>query len=416
MWFRNVRIYADAAAATPISARSKRELVRLLGIYGNAGAIHREGIEAKKELEKARKSIADSINAHADEIIFTASGTEGNNLAIQGVVRPLMAAQQAHAPTPTGLVWGHAITSAVEHQSILEPLRALAREGLAVTEVGVDAEGLIFPNAIVDAVRPETVFVSVQLVNSEMGAIEPIKEIAKNLRRAKQKIYFHTDASQAPLWLELNVEQLGVDLMTLDAQKVLGPKGVGVLYVRRGTPIESVLWGGKQERGLRGGTENVPQAGAFAVALADAKRGVERRAKKTAAVRDYLWQEIKKLIPDAVVNGPIGEEKSALRGASPSLTLFSFTNRAPNNLNVSVPGLDAEMAVVSLDALGISASTRSACTIGDDEPSHVIKALGVSREMAGTAIRITLLPDATRAQARRIASALKETADRYGRK
>jgi len=375
MWFRKKRIYADAAAATPISRRSRNELLRLLHVYGNAGAIHREGVEAKKELERARASVAASIRAHADEIIFTSSGTEANNLAIT-------------------VAEGHAITSTIEHPSVLESLHN--KKGLKMTEVGVDKEGLIFPNAILDAVRPETVFVSVQLVNSEMGAVEPIKEIAKSLRRAKQKIYFHTDASQAPLWMELNVEQLGVDLLTLDAQKVLGPKGVGVLYVRRGTPIEPVLWGGGQERGVRAGTENVPHAGAFAVALADAKRGVAKRVKKITAVRDYLLQEITQLIPDVILNGPL-----------------SGSTRVANNLNISVPGLDAEMAVVSLDALGISASTRSACTIGDDEPSHVIKALGVSKEMAGTAIRITLLPDATYAQARRIAAALKETADRY---
>src|SRR3989344_1115115 len=205
------RVYADAAASTPISARARRELSRLLPLYGNPGALHAEGVSAKKELKRARASVAASVGAHADEIIFTASGTEGNNLAIQGIFKN-----------------GHAITSTIEHQSMLEPLR---RRGLALTEVGVDAEGLVFPNAILDAVRPETVFVSVQLVNSEMGVIEPIKEVAKNLRRAKHKIYFHTDASQAPLWMGLNVEQLGVDLMTLDAQKVLGPKWVGVLYV-----------------------------------------------------------------------------------------------------------------------------------------------------------------------------------------
>ncbi len=397
MWFRS-RIYADAAAATPLSRRAGRELVRLLRTYGNAGAIHREGVAAKKELEKARKSIADSIGAHPDEILFTASGTESNNLGIQGVLRPLLQKEQGEL---------HAITIAVEHQSILEPLRALQREGLVVTEVGVDSEGLVFPNAIANEIRPNTVFVSVQLVNSEMGAIEPIKEIAKEVRRvrlsrgdtSRHPIYFHTDAAQAPLWVDINVEKLGVDIMTLDGQKVLGPKGIGALYVRRGTPIESILWGGKQERGLRGGTENVPQAGSFAVALADAKSGVERRAKAMAAVRDYCWSEIVRLNPDAVLNGP------ALEGGK----------RAANSISVSIPGLDAEMAVVSLDALGVSASTRSACNIGADEPSHVIKALGVPPHMAGTAVRLTLLPTATRSDARRIAQALKETADRYRR-
>ncbi len=385
--FWNKRVYADAAAATPLSSRARRELMRLLCVYGNAGALHREGVEAKKELEKARKSIADSIGAHADEIVFVASGTEGNNLAIQGVLRHLL------------LEHGElgAITCAVEHQSILEPLRALEREGLYINELPVDTEGLVSPKALAEAVNEETVFVTIQLVNSEVGAIEPIKEISKVLRKQNKKIYFHTDASQAPLWVDINVEKLGVDLMTLDGQKVLGPKGIGALYIRRGTPIEPILWGGKQEQGLRGGTENVPQAGSFAVALADAKHRVEERAKKTAEVRDFLWSEIRRLLPDAILNGP------TLAGG----------NRAANSLNVSVPGLEAEMAVVSLDALGVAASTRSACTIGADEPSHVIKALGVSKEMAGTAIRLTLLPDATRAQARRIARALKETAARY---
>ena len=396
-WFKK-RIYADAAAATPLSGAARKELTRLLGLYGNAGALHTEGVEAKKELEKARKSIADSISAHADEIVFTASGTEGNNLALQGLLRPML--------LQDGEV--HAITCAIEHQSVLEPLHALEREGLYTTVLPVDAEGVVSAESLRDALNEETALVSVQLVNSEVGTIEPVRELAKVLRKNERKIYFHTDASQAPLWVDINVEKLGVDLMTLDAQKVLGPKGVGALYVRRGTPIEPILWGGKQEFALRGGTENVPQAGAFAVALPDAQSGVEERAQKTADVRDCCWAEIKKLIPGAILNGPI---------ISPSTTLGTTrSSRVANNLSVSVPGLEAEMAVVSLDALGIAASTRSACTIGSAEPSHVIKALNVPSELAGTAIRLTLLPGATKAQARRIASALKETSSRYRQK
>ncbi len=394
--FGKKRVYADAAAATPLSKRSTDELVRLLSNYGNAGALHYEGVEAKKELEIARKSIAESIGAHSDEIIFVASGTEGNNLAIQGTVRHLL---HEHGEL-------NAITCAVEHQSILEPLRALEREGLYTTELPVDTEGVVSPKALAEAVNEETVFVTIQLVNSEVGTIEPVREIEKELRRIRAArkeggnplpLYFHTDAAQAPLWVNVNVEKLGVDLMTLDAQKVLGPKGIGALYIRRDTPIEPILWGGKQEQGLRGGTENVPQAGAFAVALADAKTGVDERAAKTAEIRDYCWIEIKRLIPDAVLNGPE----------------LASGNRVANSLNVSVPKLEAEMAVISLDALGVSTSTRSACNIGSNEPSHVIKALGVPKEMAGTAIRLTLLPDASMSDAKRIAEALKETADRY---
>ncbi len=411
------RVYADAAAATPLSARSQRELVRLLSLYGNAGALHKEGVEAKKELEKARRAIADSIGAHADEIIFTASGTESNNLALHGLLRPMLLAD--------GEV--HAITCAIEHQSVLEPLRALEREGLYVTTLEVDKEGLVDPEALRAALNEETALVSIQLVNSEVGTIEPVRELVKEIRRVRANrgqssntedcpLYFHTDASQAPLWVGINVEKLGVDLMTLDAQKVLGPKGIGALYVRRGTPVEPILWGGKQEFALRGGTENVPQAGAFAVALADAQSGVEERVKKMTNVRDYLWEEIKRLIPDAILNGP------RLKGdalESPAAKASPLGLRAANNLSVSIPGLEAEMAVISLDALGIAASTRSACNIGSAEPSHVIKAITsaesatVYPERSRGAIRLTLLPGATKYQARRIAVALKETADRY---
>src|SRR3989338_4460683 len=227
------RVYADAAAATPVSARSQRELIRLLSLYGNAGALHKEGVDAKKELERARSSIAASVGAHADEIVFTASGTEANNLALHGLLRPML--------LQDGEV--HAITCAIEHQSVLEPPRALEREGLYVTTLDVDKEGLVDPEALREALNEETALVSIQLVNSEVGTIEPVRELAKNHRRANQykgrsfvtkdrPLYFQTDASQAPLWVDINVEKLGVDLMTLDAQKVLGPKGIGALYIR----------------------------------------------------------------------------------------------------------------------------------------------------------------------------------------
>lgn len=385
MVFWKRRIYADAAAATPLSSRAKRELLRLLGVYGNAGALHSEAQQAKKELEKARARIAQSIGAHPDEIIFTASGTEANNLAIAGVLRPLLREEDTV----------HAITLAIEHQSVLEPLRALQREGLLVSEVGVQTDGTVFPNTLVESITPTTRFISAQLVNSEIGTIVPLKDIAKGVRRAVQKIYLHTDASQAPLWQEINVEKLGVDLMTLDGQKILGPKGIGVLYVKRGTPIEPILWGGKQESGIRGGTENVPLIGAFAIALADAQKGVLRRVQKVSSVRDYLWSEIVKAIPDAIVHGPQKE------------------GRVANNINISIPGLDGEMAVVSMDTLGVALSTRSACATGNEEPSHVIAALGTEKSLAHSAIRITLLPDVTRAHARRIVVALVETTERY---
>lgn len=383
--FWSKRIYADAAAATPLSRRAKQELVRVLDMYGNPGALHTEALAAKQELDHARATVAAAIGAHADEIVFTASGTEANNLAIMGTIGPRLRMGEKLAAT----------TSVIEHQSVLAPLQALEREGLTLSVVDVQPDGMIFPNAVPDAMQADTALVSVQLINSEMGAVQPVRDIAKALRRTGKSILLHTDASQAPLWMDLKVEKLGVDMMTLDGQKILGPKGIGVLYIKRGTLIDPIIWGGGQEKGRRAGTENAPLAAAFAVALADAQQGTQKRAKKVAAVRDFLWQEILKVMPDAVLHGPQGEQ------------------RAPNNLNFSIPGLDGQMCVVAMDAAGIALSTRSACSTDDEEPSYVIVALGADKKTAKEAVRITLLPDASYADARRIARALEEIVKRY---
>lgn len=401
------RIYADAAAATPLSDISRKEMMRLLDVYGNAGALHKEAVEAKRELDQARKTIATSIGAHPDEVIFTASGTEGNNIAIDGTIRPLL----------HGVGELHAVTLSIEHQSVLEPLRALEVDGLYTTEMPVETTGLVSVAALKDAITDETVFISVQFINSEVGTIEPIREIAKLVRQVRKDreakldkdggevalpLYFHTDASQAPFWVDMKVESLGIDLMTLDAQKVQGPKGVGVLYIKRHTDIAPVIRGGVQEFGLRGGTPNVPMAGAFAVALEHAQATVGERIAHVAGVRDYLFDEIKKRIPEAILNGP------ELDGP-----------RAANNLNISIPNLDAETAVIAMDAEGVAISTRSACNSGDEAPSHVIAAIidelsdEEKKKRAKTAIRITLLPDATKAEADTIAAKLEEVKNRY---
>ncbi len=385
MFWSNKRVYADAAASTPLSRRAKQELVRVLDLYGNPGALHKEALAAKQELESARRTIADAIGAHADEIVFTASGTEANNLAIMGTLGPRLRLGEKLS----------AVTSVIEHQSVLAPMQALEREGLELSVVDVQPNGLIFPNAVPDAMRIDTALVSIQLVNSEMGAVQPVRDIAKALRRSGNNILLHTDASQAPLWMDIKVEKLGVDMMTLDAQKIMGPKGIGVLYIKRGTLIDPVIWGGGQEKGRRAGTENAALAASFAIALADAQSGAAKRNIKVAKVRDFLWLEIKKALLDAILHGPEGE------------------HRAPNNLNISIPGLDGQMCVVAMDAAGIAISTRSACSTDDEEPSYVIAALGVAQKTAKEAVRITLLPDATMGDARRIAQELLEIANRY---
>ncbi|HEY6021222.1 MAG TPA: cysteine desulfurase family protein, partial [Candidatus Paceibacterota bacterium] len=358
MWFREKRLYADAAASTPLSVAAKAELVRLLDLYGNPGGLHKEAVAAKEALADARKRVARALECHVEELVFTGSGTEANNLAILGLLRPLLR-EQGEA---------HVITTTIEHSSVLEPLHALEDDGLYVTALGVNHEGRIDLKELEEAINNQTVLVTIQMVNSEIGTIQDIREVSKLLKKQNRKIYLHCDASQAPLWQNITVERLGVDLQTLDGQKVMGPKGVGVLYIRKDTPVESIVWGGGQEHGLRAGTENAPLVGAFAVALEDAQKNYADNTKRVSEVRDYVWQQIQKLIPDAVLNGAVGDRRIA------------------NNINVSIPGLDAEMGVIAMDALGVAVSTRSSCDIGDEEPSHVIRAIGTPKDLQKTAI------------------------------
>jgi cysteine desulfurase len=386
------RIYADAAAATPLTASAKRELLRLLELFGNPSALHKEAVAAKRELETARERVAQTIAAHPDEIIFTAGGTEANNLAIFGTLRTLL---REHGEL-------NAITTNIEHASILEPLHALEEEGLYITVLSVGPDGRVDPKALREAISEETAFVSIQMINSEVGTIQDIHEIAKEIRHARKDrllpLYFHTDASQAPLWLPLSVEKLGVDLMTLDGQKIGGPKGAGMLYSRRSVPLTPLIYGGGQEGGARSGTENLPLIGSFAVALKEAQEKTEAVAQKVAEARDFLLSEIKKVLPEIQVNGADGEW------------------RAPNNINISIPHLNGDMAVVALDAEGVAASTRSACDTEDEAPSHVLAALGLTIEQAKNSIRLTLLPSATKSEARRIAKILAEVTTRYSQK
>lgn len=390
MKFWAKRVYADAAASTPVSRAVQKESKRLEALYGNPGGLHDEAQAAKKELDNARSRTAGAIGAHADEIFFTSGGTESNNLAIFGTLRALL---HEHGEL-------NAVTTPVEHPSVLEPLQALEREGLYITYLPVTKEGVVEPKDLREALNGQTVFVSVQMVNSEIGTVQNIREIAKEIRHIKRSrtevpLYFHTDASQAPLWLPLNVEKLGVDMLTLDAQKMLGPKSSGALYVRRGTQLEPLMFGGGQEQGLRSGTENVVLAGALARALSDAQAGAVACAARVAEVRDYLWSEVKKLFPDAVLYGALGAKRVA------------------NNLCFSLPGLSGQMAVVALNTHGVAAATRSACSTGEEAPSHVLKALEVSDTAAREALRVTFLPTATNNDAQSVVAALAKVAKRY---
>ncbi len=389
-------VYADAAAATPLSPSVQTELVRLLALYANPGGLHASALLAKNELAAARERAAAAIGAHADEIIFTSGGTEANNLALRGTLGRLLRER--------GEV--QAVTTAIEHPSVLEVFAALEAEGIYAVALPVDEQGRISQEMLRESINDETALVSIQLVNSEIGTMQDLHEVVKTVRHVRKMrekennslpLYVHTDASQAPLWMRLNMEKLGVDLMTLDGQKILGPKGVGMLYVRRGTLLEPIVLGGGQERGLRSGTENLPLAGAFARALWEAQATCEKNAERTTRVRNFLMNEIQKTLPEAVLNGAPMSEKS----------------RVANNCNISIPGLDGEMAVIALSTEGVAASTRSACSTTDEVPSHVLRAIGVAPTAARTALRLTLLPSATNADARHIARALKKVAARY---
>ncbi len=391
MFWKRSRIYMDAAAATPLSPEVYTRFIEALTQYGNPGALHTEGVRAKELLEGARKEAAVALHAHADEIVFTGSGTESNNLAIFGAVGDVSADKI------------HIITSSIEHPSVLEPIRAFERRGAKVTYLPVDAEGLIALSALKEAIVDETRLISVGLINSEIGTIQDVRGIAKIIRDVRKTrvnaapLLLHLDAAQAPLWLKLNVEQLHPDLLTLDAQKMMGPKGAGLLYVRRGVSLQAHLLGGGQERGLRSGTENAAAASALARALTRAQEVCEKNTANVAEVRDALFDAIKKQIPEAIVNG-------------------SLESRVANNCNVSVPGLIGERAVLALSAWGVAASTRSACAAKDQELSHVIRALeagegGVAR--ARSAVRFTLLPDATVSDARHAATLLAKAAAQF---
>ncbi len=389
MWnFGTKRIYADTAAATTIDSVVLRVMLPYLSREtGNPSSLHQEGVRAHKAVEQARKQISDILGAHPDEIIFTGSGTEGDNLAILGVARGLLAKNKIKNP-------GHIITTAIEHQAVLESCQTLEKEGWQVTYLPVSKEGIVDLNALKESLREDTVLVSVMYANNEIGTIEPIREVAKILREHRKQSnelrlpYFHTDACQASRFLPLEVEKLGVDLMTLNGSKVYGPKGIGCLYVKRNTFISPILFGGGQERGLRSGTENVAGVVGLAKALALSQERKEKDNTQLIAVRDYFFQELRGF-HGVKINGDL-------------------LNRLPNNVNVSFSDSLGEWLVLSLDARGVACSTGSACSAHSKDNSHVIMALGHDKNHADSALRFSLDRGTTKAHIDYIIKSLKE--------
>ena len=367
------RIYMDYAGATPLDPRVYKAMLPYFGKkFGNPSSIHAEGVLAKKALETARRSVAGILQARADEIFFTSSGTELNNMAILGIVAETATADSRglHADLRRNSEM-HFITTAIEHSSVLECFRELESRGAKVDYAQVRENGIVEPNTIAKLLRPETVLVSVGYANNEIGVIQPIRKISKVIRAHNLKTFFHSDGSQAPLYLDCNTDRLGVDLMTLDGHKMYGPKGVGILFVRRGTPLTPIIFGGGQERGLRSATENVALIVGISRALEIASSLRKKESTRLAILRDYFHSDVLKNIrtSNLIVNGDMKE-------------------RLPNNLNISIPGTDTEFLLLKLDAEGIAVSTKSSC-LGTEGGSYVVRALGGGEARALSTLRFS---------------------------
>lgn len=352
------RIYLDYAATTPCDP----EVVKAMEPYfferfGNPSSIHAFGQQAKKAVEDAREGLAAFLGAKSDEIIFTSGGTESNNTSIFGVI---------HALADKG---DHIITTAIEHHAVSEPCAFLAKKGIKVTEVKVDRQGLVDPADIKKVITDKTILISVMHANNEIGTIQPISEIGKIAR--ERGVYFHTDAVQTVGHIPVNVDALQVDLLSLSAHKFYGPKGVGALYVRKGTRVERFLHGGDQEKGRRASTHNTTGIVGLAKAIELCKAKMAEEAQFQATLRDRLIKEIPAKIPEVLLNG-------------------HPTQRLPNNVNFSMKYIEGESMMLNLDMLGIAVSTGSACTSTSLEPSHVLLAIGLAHEVAHGSLRITL--------------------------
>lgn len=380
-------IYLDYAAATPIDKRVLKLMEPYLkSEFGNPSSIHRYGQSTRKAIDEARGICMKILGAaKPSEVIFTGSGTEANNMVISAQRAALAARSEAerHCVSRGGTTAPHIIISAIEHPSILEPARYLRDNfGFELTEILPNKDGIISPESVALALKPETILVSVMYANNEIGTIQPIKKIAKICREFSEKngrkIIFHTDACQAPGFLDINAEHLGVDLMTLNSSKVYGPKGVGLLYIREGVKIVPHIFGGGQEFRMRGGTENPALIYGFAKALEFALKNSKKEAARIKKLRDKLLNELLKM-PKISLNGSLEE-------------------RLPNNINVNVDGKSSETMVMRLDIEGLAASGGSACSSGKTEASHVLEALakvrGLSNEAASAfgsgGLRLTL--------------------------
>ena len=361
------RIYLDHNATTPVEPEVLDAMLpHFSAEFGNAASIHTTGQRARAAVEIAREQIAALLNARPQEIIFTSGGTESDNHAVFGIVR--------NAPGSTK----HIISTQIEHEAVLNSCQALEKEGgivvgdrkaIEVTYLPVDSNGLVDPEAVRDAIRPQTALITVMHANNELGTVQPLEEIGRIA--AQNDIFFHTDAVQSAGKIPLDVNALGVDLLAVSGHKFYAPKGIGALYIRGGTRLRQLLYGGHHQRGFRPGTENVPGIVGLGKAAQLAQRSLAEDAHRVSALRDELERELLGRIPHAHANA---------NGAP----------RTPNTTNITFPGIEGEALIIALDLKGLACSTGAACSSGAVEPSHVLTAIGLCAEDARASIRFSL--------------------------
>lgn len=374
------KIYLDNAATT----KTKPEVVDAMlpyfsELYGNPSSVYEFAAQNKRALDEARQTIANAIGADSAEVYFTGGGTEADNWALIGT---------AEAYENKGK---HIITSKIEHHAVLHTCEYLQKRGFEITYIDVDENGVVKLDQLEKAIRPTTILISIMFANNEIGTIQPIKEIGAIAK--KHNILFHTDAVQAFGQLNINVDELGIDMMSASAHKVNGPKGIGFLYIRKGVKIRSFIHGGAQERGRRAGTENVPYAVGFGKAVELAMTTMEERSKKEIELRDYLIKRVLAEVPYTRLNG-------------------HRTMRLPNNVNFSFQFIEGESLLIMLDMGNICASSGSACTSGSLDPSHVLLAIGLPHEIAHGSLRLTLNEENTKEEIDYTIDKIKEIVDK----
>ncbi len=354
-----MRVYFDYNATTPPAPEVTEAVVRVTrDIFGNASSVHHFGQQAKAAIDEARSAVASLINADPSEVVFTGGGTEADNFAVRGAADALEATGRKHL-----------VASAIEHEAVLNTLRALARRGWRTTLLPVDESGIVAPDRLREAITADTAIVSVMHANNEIGTIQPVRELAAIAH--EHGALMHTDAVQSAGKIAIDVRALGVDLLSLSAHKFNGPKGAGALWIKRGTRIQPILTGGKHERNRRAGTENVPAIAGLGIAARLAAGKLADQDARVGALRDRLEEGILRGVPGTVVNG-------------------ARTSRVPNTTNISFDHVEAESLLIALDLDGVAVSTGSACSSGSLEPSHVLRAMGLPAHRTQNSLRFSL--------------------------